>query len=97
MPEWKLEKASEEVSFETRPEKKGSTVLKLRRKALRGKGSCFASLIADRRPVLLKHRELEKDGSSGYLFPRDQHNTWPSSYTQGPDGFFSGFMLHNTV
>ena len=44
VPEWKLEKASDEVTFETRPEKKESTVLKVRRKALKGKGTCFASL-----------------------------------------------------
>ena len=35
MPEWKLEKASEEVTFETRPKKKEPAVLKLGRKTKR--------------------------------------------------------------
>lgn len=42
---WKLEKASEEVTFELRLEEKEPAVLKVWRKAFPGKGNCTAWLI----------------------------------------------------
>lgn len=39
-----LEKASEEVTFELRPEEKEPAMLKVWRKAFQGKGNCFAWL-----------------------------------------------------
>lgn len=45
MVEWKLEKASEEVTFELIPDvKKEPVVLKVKRKAFQGKGNCFVWL-----------------------------------------------------